>query len=585
MQLKKGTSLKFGSYVIESVLGQGGFGITYMALQTGLNRKVAIKEFFMREHCERDEDTSEVSLGTSGSREMVLRFKNKFIREAQTIAEMENDHIIRIYDVFEENGTAYYVMEFLQGGSLADSLPSGGFPEKVALKYLRQIADALQYIHEEKNILHLDVKPANVMLRKEGVAVLIDFGISKHYDEEGGSQTSSTPVGVSKGYAPLEQYKTGGVSQFSPATDVYSLGATLYKLLTGQTPPDANDVNEDGLPDLLETISAPVRAAIEKAMEPRRKDRPQSVAEFLALLDVATKEDDERKEDEIAVQDDQDETDVVVSEHDETEEQSSDSTSDSVPGPAPRKRRLWLWLLALVAGVLAAAVFFGKTDGTPETSVEHPMANEVCVDVAEPTTSDLVPDSFGENEAAVPESTTATSGTISGHAWFDLGLPSGLKWATCNVGASSPGDYGDYYAWGNLEPMTDQYSGTLCRENTNISGNPEYDVARSKWGGSWRMPTWEEFEELIYNCSWEWTTKDSHNGYKVTGPNGNSIFFPAAGFRYGADTYGAESDGDYWSATPDYKRYAYKLLFNSDGPYRSWSTYYVNGQSVRPVSD
>ena len=240
-------------------------------------------------------------------------------------------------------------------------------------------------------------------------------------------------------------------------------------------------------------------------------------------------------------------------------------------------------LLALVAGVLAAAVFFGKTDGTPETSVEHPMANEVYG--AEPATSDLVPVSVVENDAAVQESTTATSGTISGHAWFDLGLPSGLKWATCNVGASSPGDYGDYYAWGNLEPMTDQYSGTLCRENTNISGNPEYDVARSKWGGSWRMPTWEEFEELIDNCTWEWTSKGGHKGYKVTGPNGNSIFLPAAGFRYGANTYAAESDGNYWSATPDYTRYACNLLFNSDHPYRFWSTHYVNGQSVRPVSD
>ena len=285
MQLKDGALLQGGKYRIESVLGQGGFGITYIALQTGLNRKVAIKEFFMKEHCNRDADTSYVSVPSFGSRELVEKFKTKFVKEAQTIAEMENDHIIRIYDVFEENGTAYYVMEFLQGGSLADSLPEGGFSEKVALKYIRQIADALQYIHEEKRILHLDVKPANVMLRKAGVAVLIDFGISKHYDDEGGSQTSSTPVGVSKGYAPLEQYNTGGVSQFSPATDIYSLGATLYKLLTGQTPPDANDVNEDGLPELPESISAPVRTAVTKAMQPRRKDRPQSVGEFLSMLD------------------------------------------------------------------------------------------------------------------------------------------------------------------------------------------------------------------------------------------------------------------------------------------------------------
>ena len=287
MHLSKGTSLKFGSYVIESVLGQGGFGITYVAEQVGLGRKVAIKEFFMKELCDRDEENLNVSVPSSGSRELVDRFKAKFIKEARLIASMDYAGIINIYDVFEENGTAYYVMEYLPGGSLKDNIPAGGFPESVALRYVRQIADALRYIHEEKHVLHLDVKPSNVLMRKSGELVLIDFGISKHYDDDGGEQTSSSPVGVSRGYAPLEQNKAGGVSQFTPSTDIYSLGATLYNLLTEKTPPDAIDVFSSGLPTLPSEISTPVVSAIRKAMQPRREDRPQSVTEFMGMLDVS----------------------------------------------------------------------------------------------------------------------------------------------------------------------------------------------------------------------------------------------------------------------------------------------------------
>ena len=286
MHLSSGFLLQCGKYRIESVLGQGGFGITYLAEQTGLERKVAIKEFFMRDVCNREPDTSYVSVPSQGSRELVERFLVKFIKEARMIAAMDDRHIINIYDVFEENGTAYYVMEYLNGGSLNAVIPAGGFSESVALGYIRQIADALRYIHEEKHVLHLDVKPSNVLLRKNGDLVLIDFGISKHYDNDGGFQTSSSPVGVSRGYAPLEQYNSGGLSHFSAATDVYSLGAVLYCLLTGQTPPDANIVLNAGLPGISSAVSDHVKTAVRTAMQPRRPDRPQSVGEFMEMLDA-----------------------------------------------------------------------------------------------------------------------------------------------------------------------------------------------------------------------------------------------------------------------------------------------------------
>jgi serine/threonine protein kinase len=287
MQLKPQSKLQGGKYKIEKILGQGGFGITYLATQEFLNRKVAVKEFFMREHCMRDSDTSHVTLGTANSRANVEKFLQKFIKEAQTIAGMDNRHIINIYDVFEENGTAYYVMEYLGDGDLQSRIPEGGMNEKDAIYYIRQIGDALSYIHSQ-NILHLDVKPTNVMVRQNGEAVLIDFGIAKHYDAKGGSQTSSTPVGVSEGYAPSEQYDREGVSSFSAATDIYSLGATFFKLVTGERPPKASIVLNEGLPDLPKKLSKSVVDAITKAMAPRRKDRPQTIGEFLNMLSTSS---------------------------------------------------------------------------------------------------------------------------------------------------------------------------------------------------------------------------------------------------------------------------------------------------------
>ena len=285
MNLKQGTQLQGGRYRIEKVLGQGGFAITYLAEQKAPCRKVAIKEFYMADFCERNDDTSYVTLGTSGSREMVKRYLDKFLKEAQNISELEHRNIVSIIDVFEENGTAYYVMKYCSGGSLADRLKDGPMKETDAMYYIRQVADALDFIHS-RNIMHLDVKPANILINEQGEAVLIDFGISKHYGRDDRA-TTSTPVGISHGYAPLEQYSKSGVSTFSAATDIYSLGATLYKLLTGVTPPEASEVNDSGLPALPSGLSSSVCSAIRAAMQPRRVDRPQSIKEFLALLAVS----------------------------------------------------------------------------------------------------------------------------------------------------------------------------------------------------------------------------------------------------------------------------------------------------------
>lgn len=282
MQLKTGSTLQNGKYEIIRTLGQGGFGITYLAEQVALKKKVAIKEFFMKDCCERDDGTGSVRVGTGSQRNLVKKFRGKFIREAQMIAGLDHPGIVQVTDVFEENDTAYYVMENLPSGSLSEIVKRDGpFSESEALRYVRQVADALAYLHL-RNTVHLDVKPSNILLNAKGQAVLIDFGISKHYDDSG-EQTSSTPVGISKGFAPLEQGRSGDVSQFKPSTDIYALGATLFFLLTGKTPPEASIVNEDGM-ERPAGISDGIWTAIETAMRPRRIDRPKSIPEFLGLL-------------------------------------------------------------------------------------------------------------------------------------------------------------------------------------------------------------------------------------------------------------------------------------------------------------
>ena len=278
--LQPNTTLQGGKYRIEKVLGQGGFGITYLAAQTTLHRKVAIKEFFMKDFSSRDEVTQTMSASSSGSGGFVEQYKKKFIKEARNLARLHHQNIISVIDVFEENETVYYAMPYLAGGSLQEYVETHGtLSEKEALKYVRQIASALKYMHEVEHICHYDVKPANILLDDNGNAVLIDFGISKNYDAAG-HETTATPIGVSEGYSPNEQYQQN-VDEFSPASDVYSLGATLYFLLHGKRPVSAvNRVSGVSL-HVKKMLSQRVKEIINKSMKVSKSERARSVDVFL----------------------------------------------------------------------------------------------------------------------------------------------------------------------------------------------------------------------------------------------------------------------------------------------------------------
>lgn len=278
--LKPGAYLRHNTYRIDKVLGQGGFGITYLATDLNLDRKVAIKEFFPKDYCDRESATSHVTLGTKSASEFVSKLRAKFLKEARNIAKFDNPGIIKIHAAFEENNTAYYVMDYIDGLSLQEMVRLGGpLSEKRAVRYIEMVGEALEYVHSQK-INHLDIKPANIMVRgSDDNPILIDFGLSKQYDSSG-HQTSTTPTGISHGYAPLEQYNEGGVKEFSPQTDLYSLAATLYFLLTGNTPPQASDIIEEGL-SFPGNLSKRLVAPITKAMSASRKTRHETVRQFL----------------------------------------------------------------------------------------------------------------------------------------------------------------------------------------------------------------------------------------------------------------------------------------------------------------
>lgn len=611
-ELPNGTTLQSGKYRIIQVLGQGGFGITYLAEQTMLERKVAIKEFFMKELCERDDSTSQVSMGTAGSKETVQRFRDKFLKEARNIAKFNHPNIVHIIDVFEENGTAYYVMDYAIGGSLATKIKAMGcMSEPMATRYILQVADALAYIHKSR-MNHLDIKPANIMLDENDDAIIIDFGLSKQYNSVTGDQTSTTPIGISEGYAPMEQYMQSGIGEFSPETDIYALGATYFKLLTGITPPSALETYENGIPlDKLKEkhISAAAIDAISKAMEPRKRDRTKSIQDFIrelktipmpptthlqyqdmdeiTILAVDRLETDEshfKKEAELKAEAERlakieeqkakaeaarktNENDVAAirsaiekSEADRRARIEAEKQKNSEAAPPTRRKnpigKILAWTLIPVLLIVAGHYYWKYV-------MEQEHINYT------PTKTNV------ETETRIP---TGKKKNTNGHKYVDLGLPSGLLWATCNVGASNPRMSGYHLSWGETSTKDQYTADTHFYSSTDSQLARSHDAAASIWGGGWRTPTLQEWQELSAHCQWIW----DGSGYTVTGANGKSIYLPAAGYYKDFSCHKEGIQGDYWTSTPYGAEQAYEFYFVGN-TYRTQADKRFYGASVRAV--
>lgn len=283
-------------YKIMDVLGQGTFGITYKAKvemrgalgRLDSNMYVAVKEFFMKEVNGRE--NSSVTSGSTSNGGLFYYYRDKFEREARNLSTLSHPNIVKVLEAFHANGTTYYSMEYIDGISLDKKIaqsPQGRIPLTEAIETLKQISAAIAFMHS-RNMLHLDVKPGNVMMRKDGTAVLIDFGLSKQYTSDGEPE-SSTKVGAgTPGYAPIEQASYHEGKGFPTMMDVYALGGTLFKMLTGQRPPEASEILNEGFPtDSLRQLFIPdnIVNSISKAMAPLKKDRWQTVDEFVKHLD------------------------------------------------------------------------------------------------------------------------------------------------------------------------------------------------------------------------------------------------------------------------------------------------------------
>lgn len=287
-QLNQGATLQNGKYRIEKVLGQGGFGITYLATQTVLGNKVAIKELFMQGVNDRQD--SSVTVSNNANSNLFAHQKRKFVKEAQRIAGLDNKHIVKVHDMFEENDTAYYVMDYIDGVSLQEVITHhhGALAESSVRDYLNQILSALSAMHQH-SIWHLDIKPANIMLDKNGNIVLIDFGASKQIESDG-TLTVSTSLSLTQGFAAPEQLQ-GTIQNIGAWTDFYALGATLYVLLTRTMPPTFADIASEGSNTFhfSQNVSTQMRQMVEWMMKLNKHERPQSVDEIQRRLSSETK--------------------------------------------------------------------------------------------------------------------------------------------------------------------------------------------------------------------------------------------------------------------------------------------------------
>ncbi|MBR1838525.1 MAG: serine/threonine protein kinase [Bacteroidaceae bacterium] len=282
-------------YRIKKFINSGGFGNTYQAIDTNMTDEeeddtfVVVKEFYMKDICERDPQTFRVNVPNTLQRKNFDALRRKFVSEAKRIYRLKHPGIVRVTDIIkDENNTSYYIMNYISGGSLSQLLKRRGtpLPEAEALDYIEQVLKALAFVHKKK-MLHLDIKPANIMLEADGHPVLIDFGASKVISDDGTGESSSAPMVYTKGYAPLEQ-QANDLQNIRPSTDLYAVGATLYRLLTNHEPPNVTDIDNADSPEEVfkfpDSVSQHTRTLVVSLMKRRQKDRPASANAVLDYL-------------------------------------------------------------------------------------------------------------------------------------------------------------------------------------------------------------------------------------------------------------------------------------------------------------
>ena len=385
-------------YIIREVLGAGGFGITYYATYSSMVNgvpvkvQVALKEFFVNADCMREGQQVTCSK-TSAIR--VDGARQDFINEARRLRKigLDHDNIVKVDEVFEANGTAYYMMEYIEGKSLRDFVQARGrLSESDTVALMHPNIDAVAFLHSMK-VNHLDIKPGNIMLATTDDGsirpVLIDFGLSRHYGEDGVLTSSVYGQGYSDGFAPAEQYT--GITQFSPQADVYALAATILYCLSGRIPPKATDLNDDIIDSLLpRETSRYMRRMLHDALAIRKDDRMKTPEEMLKALGLPRL--NNRKGSTV----------LLNGNNGNSEKPTQRMASDNPPNPSgnpgnsdgsekkPRKSRAWLWGLigGLVAAAIAAGTYFYFVGSGSSSESSGDRKSDKTEDTVEDSTSD-----------------------------------------------------------------------------------------------------------------------------------------------------------------------------------------------------
>ena len=431
MNLPNGYLLQKGKYKLKQVIGQGGFGITYKGIwhtevkgSLGAMRTevpVCIKEYFFKDYCVRDAYSFRVKVHSDTGKLLFDKFKEKLIKEAKILSEVHHPYIVNVLEVFEENNTAYIAMEYIAGNSLKDKLAKEGMlPEAEVLRYIHQIGEALQFVHQ-KNILHLDIKPSNILIDKDNNARLIDFGVSKRYDV-GEQETSTTMLTLSKGFASIEQYDNEGIQSFSPCPDIYSLGATMYNLLTGKIPTESilRATRPLARPrELNPAISEQTEQVILKAMEIIPANRYQSVEEMMNALggsdykklDVSTPQD-------LSASEGDEETTLLYSStpKDDQEETLLNATDEELVQKVKEKKSshsmvaVTTSVLLLVAGSAAGLYYYEEKKNPPKQIVDQSFIKENEEDVvANVSLVDSIKKQDETSQTSVPKKNVETA--------------------------------------------------------------------------------------------------------------------------------------------------------------------------------
>ena len=553
-------------FTLQRLLGKGGMAAVWYA-ENEIKKPAAVKIL--------NEDLAH-------NANIVERFRN----EAEIMVKLNHPNIRQVYGYGNIDGCPAIVMEYLDGTDLKAKLKLGQrFTEEQLVKWWNQMAAALNYTHG-KGIVHRDIKPGNLFVDEQGDIKLLDFGIAKVRES-----ISSTQTGQKLGtlmYMSPEQVKDS--KHIDYRTDLYSLAVTFVHLISGRRPYDSDTSSDFEISEQIvykpldmSGLSSEWRSFLEPYLNKDPQQRP-ALRPFEALASTSSNDDDE----DTMVEGETTPKPQPTSKPKESKPAKApepskmpkpevvsgptkDSKSETGPKPASEpkdksksKAGLWVGLVLGLAALVALVVILGTR--SPEVSV---------------------------------------SGSADGHDYVDLGLPSGTLWATCNMGASKPEKYGDYYAWGETRTKstynwsTYQYANgdydkltKYCNKSSygnkgftdNLTALQSSDDPATSWGSGWRTPNKEQWDELLKHTTHQWTTQNGVKGRLFTAKNGQTLFLPAAGSRWDSELDHAGSDGNYWSRSlrTDTPSSAWYLRFRS-GNCRMDYHLRNGGFSVRPV--